>query len=111
MKFAGNTFIVTGGASAGPGAPSGTGASSGGRSDGAAAMASGKLWFKVPDTMKVTYNGELKPGVFSKDLILALAGRIGVDGATYMAMELLEGTTLSSLVGRPVRPQKGIPSQ
>jgi 3-isopropylmalate/(R)-2-methylmalate dehydratase large subunit len=58
-----------------------------GSTDGAAAMASGKLWFKVPDTMKVTYTGELQPGVFSKDLILALAGQIGVDGATYMALE------------------------
>ena len=58
-----------------------------GSTDGAAAMASGKLWFKVPDTMKVTYDGELQPGVFSKDLILALAGEIGVDGATYMALE------------------------
>jgi len=58
-----------------------------GSTDGAAAMASGKLWFKVPDTMKVTYTGELQPGVFSKDLILALAGRIGADGATYMALE------------------------
>ena len=58
-----------------------------GSTDGAAAMASGKLWFKVPETTKVTYNGELQPGVFSKDLILALAGAIGVDGATYMALE------------------------
>jgi 3-isopropylmalate/(R)-2-methylmalate dehydratase large subunit len=58
-----------------------------GSTDGAAAMASGKLWFKVPDTMKVTYTGELQPGVFSKDLVLALAGRIGADGATYMALE------------------------
>jgi 3-isopropylmalate/(R)-2-methylmalate dehydratase large subunit len=58
-----------------------------GSTDGAAAMASGKLWFKVPDTMKVTYTGELRPGVFSKDLILALAGKIGADGATYMALE------------------------
>ena len=58
-----------------------------GSTDGAAAMASGKLWFKVPDTLKVSYNGELQPGVFSKDLILALAGRIGADGATYMALE------------------------
>ncbi|WP_323748521.1 3-isopropylmalate dehydratase large subunit [Anaerosoma tenue] len=58
-----------------------------GSTDGAAAMASGKLWFKVPDTMKVTYNGELQPGVFSKDLVLALAGHIGADGATYMALE------------------------
>jgi len=58
-----------------------------GSTDGAAAMASGKLWFKVPDTMKVSYTGELKPGVFSKDLVLYLAGQIGVDGATYEAIE------------------------
>lgn len=58
-----------------------------GSTDGAAAMASGKLWFKVPDTMKVTYEGELRPGVFSKDLILYLAGQIGADGATYEALE------------------------
>ena len=58
-----------------------------GSTDGAAAMAAGKLWFKVPETMKVTYTGELAPGVFSKDLILYLAGQIGADGATYQAIE------------------------
>ncbi|MDO8949186.1 MAG: 3-isopropylmalate dehydratase large subunit [Actinomycetota bacterium] len=58
-----------------------------GSTDGAAAMASGKLWFKVPDSMKVTYEGALQPGVFSKDLILYLAGQIGADGATYEAIE------------------------
>jgi 3-isopropylmalate/(R)-2-methylmalate dehydratase large subunit len=58
-----------------------------GSTDGAAAMAAGKLWFKVPDTVKVTYNGSLQPGVFSKDLILYLAGQIGADGATYEAIE------------------------
>jgi len=58
-----------------------------GSTDGAAAMASGRLWFKVPDSMKVTYTGSLKPGVFSKDLILYLAGQIGADGATYEAIE------------------------
>ncbi|MDP2181306.1 MAG: 3-isopropylmalate dehydratase large subunit [Actinomycetota bacterium] len=58
-----------------------------GSTDGAAAMASGKLWFKVPDTMKVIYTGKLAPGVFSKDLILYLAGEIGVDGATYEVIE------------------------
>lgn len=58
-----------------------------GSTDGAAAMASGKLWFKVPETMKVTFTGRLQPGVFSKDLALALAGKIGADGATYMALE------------------------
>ncbi len=59
-----------------------------GSTDGAAAMASGKLWFKVPETIKVIFTGEPRPGVFSKDLILALAGRIGADGATYKALEI-----------------------
>ncbi|MDP2232028.1 MAG: aconitase family protein, partial [Actinomycetota bacterium] len=58
-----------------------------GSTDGAAAMAAGKLWFKVPETMKVVYTGALSPGVFSKDLVLYLAGQIGVDGATYEAIE------------------------
>jgi 3-isopropylmalate/(R)-2-methylmalate dehydratase large subunit len=58
-----------------------------GSTDGAAAMAAGKLWFKVPETMKVTYTGALQPGVFSKDLVLYLAGQIGADGATYEALE------------------------
>ncbi len=58
-----------------------------GSTDGAAAMAAGKLWFKVPETIKVTYTGELPAGVFSKDLVLYLAGMIGVDGATYKALE------------------------
>jgi 3-isopropylmalate/(R)-2-methylmalate dehydratase large subunit len=60
-----------------------------GSTDGAAAMASGKLWFKVPETMRVTYTGALRPGVFSKDLVLYLAGRIGADGATYKAIEFV----------------------
>ncbi len=58
-----------------------------GSTDGAAAMASGKLWFKVPETIQVTCTGELAAGVYSKDLVLSLAGRIGADGATYKAIE------------------------
>ncbi len=58
-----------------------------GSTDGAAAMAAGKLWFKVPETVSVTYTGALAPGVFSKDLILHLAGELGADGATYEALE------------------------
>jgi 3-isopropylmalate/(R)-2-methylmalate dehydratase large subunit len=60
-----------------------------GSTDGAAAMAGGKLWFKVPETVKVSYEGVLQPGVFSKDLILYLAGQIGADGATYDALEFV----------------------
>ena len=67
-----------------------------GSTDGAAAMAVGKLWFKVPETMKVVYSGELMPGVFSKDLILYLAGQIGVDGATYEALEFC-GSVIDAL--------------
>jgi 3-isopropylmalate/(R)-2-methylmalate dehydratase large subunit len=71
-----------------------------GSTDGAAAMASGKLWFKVPETIKVTVTGALAPGVFSKDLILALAGRIGADGATYKAIEfggpVIEGLSVEA---------------
>ncbi|MDR2714957.1 MAG: 3-isopropylmalate dehydratase large subunit [Coriobacteriales bacterium] len=58
-----------------------------GSTDGAAAMISGKLWFKVPETIHVIYGGELPRGVYSKDLILHLAGLLGVDGATYQALE------------------------
>ncbi|MDR0500831.1 MAG: 3-isopropylmalate dehydratase large subunit [Coriobacteriales bacterium] len=58
-----------------------------GSTDGAAAMVAGKLWFKVPETIRVNFNGVLPNGVFSKDLILHLAGLIGVDGATYQALE------------------------
>jgi len=67
-----------------------------GSTDGAAAMAAGRLWFKVPETIKVTYNGALQPGVFSKDLILYLAGQIGADGATYMALEF-DGPVIDAL--------------
>ncbi len=58
-----------------------------GSTDGAAAMAAGKLWFKVPETIRVDFTGALAPGVFSKDLILHFAGQIGADGATYRALE------------------------
>jgi 3-isopropylmalate/(R)-2-methylmalate dehydratase large subunit len=67
-----------------------------GSTDGAAAMASGKLWFKVPETMRFTLNGELPAGVFSKDVILHIAGLIGADGATYMAIEF-EGPVIDAM--------------
>jgi 3-isopropylmalate/(R)-2-methylmalate dehydratase large subunit len=58
-----------------------------GSTDLAAGLASGKLWFKVPETFKFVINGQLPPGVFSKDLILYLIGDVTADGATYMAAE------------------------
>ncbi|QGP91479.1 2,3-dimethylmalate dehydratase large subunit [Neomoorella glycerini] len=58
-----------------------------GSTDLAAAMATGELWFKVPETILFRYHGRLQPWVGGKDLILSTIGRIGVDGARYMAME------------------------
>jgi 3-isopropylmalate/(R)-2-methylmalate dehydratase large subunit len=60
-----------------------------GSTDLAAAIATGKLWFKVPASMKFILNGRLSPGVYSKDVILAVIGRVGVDGALYRVMEFV----------------------
>jgi len=58
-----------------------------GSTDLAAAMITGELWFKVPETIKFIYTGKLNPWVGGKDLILYTIGQIGVDGALYAAME------------------------
>ncbi len=58
-----------------------------GSTDFAAAMATGKLWLKVPETIRFTLYGRLNPWVSGKDLILHTIGDIGVDGALYQAME------------------------
>lgn len=60
-----------------------------GSTDAAAAIATGKLWFKVPASIKFVLNGTLGHGVYSKDVILAVIARIGVDGALYKAMEFV----------------------
>jgi len=52
-----------------------------------AAMATGEIWLRVPETIKFIYHGKLQPWVSGKDLILATIGAIGVDGALYRAME------------------------
>ncbi|MCL2379517.1 MAG: 3-isopropylmalate dehydratase large subunit [Coriobacteriia bacterium] len=67
-----------------------------GSTDGAAAMASGKLWFKVPETIKVVVDGKLPKGVYSKDIILYLAGVLGADGANYQALEF-SGSTIDDM--------------
>ena len=58
-----------------------------GSTDLAVAMATGKLWFMVPGSIKFIFTGKLKPWVSGKDLILYTIGLIGVDGALYKSME------------------------
>ncbi|RKY41833.1 MAG: 3-isopropylmalate dehydratase large subunit [Candidatus Makaraimicrobium thalassicum] len=58
-----------------------------GSTDLAIVLASGKNWFRVPETVKVIMDGQLPKGVFSKDVILYLVGDIGASGATYRAVE------------------------
>jgi len=74
----------------------GTFASGIGSTDLAAALATGELWFKVPETMLFELNGSLPLGVYSKDIILHIISKIGVDGARYKAMEYC-GSTLKTL--------------
>ena len=58
-----------------------------GSTDAAVGYATGKAWFKVPETLLFKIDGELNPGVTGKDIILYIIGMIGVDGALYKSME------------------------
>ncbi|MCD1295432.1 3-isopropylmalate dehydratase large subunit [Methanocella sp. CWC-04] len=58
-----------------------------GSTDMAAVFAIGKLWFRVPETIRFEVNGRLGERVYSKDIILKLIGDIGADGARYKACE------------------------
>ena len=65
-----------------------------GSTDVAVGMALGQNWFRVPETIKVVLTGALPKGVFSKDIILHLAGLIGSDGANYKVLEFGGPATL-----------------
>ncbi|MGE3805295.1 MAG: aconitase/3-isopropylmalate dehydratase large subunit family protein [Gemmataceae bacterium] len=58
-----------------------------GNTDAGFVMGTGKLWLRVPETMRFVFTGKLPPYLMAKDLILAVIGDIGCDGATYRAME------------------------
>jgi len=67
-----------------------------GSTEAAAVMATGKLWFKVPETQKFIVDGKLNRYVMGKDIILHIIGDIGVSGSLYKAMEFY-GSVISKL--------------
>lgn len=58
-----------------------------GSTDVAIAFGLGKIWFRVPETIKIIVNGQLNDGVYPKDIILEIMRIIKSDGATYKALE------------------------
>jgi 3-isopropylmalate/(R)-2-methylmalate dehydratase large subunit len=55
--------------------------------DVSAVMTTGKLWFRVPETIRVSLTGQLQPGVWAKDLTLFMLGKFGAEGLNYKAIE------------------------
>lgn len=53
----------------------------------AAVWATGELWFRVPETLRINISGSLPSGVMSKDVILGIIGKLGSDGADYRCVE------------------------
>jgi 3-isopropylmalate/(R)-2-methylmalate dehydratase large subunit len=58
-----------------------------GRTEAAAVMATGEIWLRVPDSMRIVVEGHMPQGVSAKDLVLRIIGDIGADGADYMSVE------------------------
>lgn len=58
-----------------------------GSTDVAVGMALGQNWFRVPETIRIELKGTMQAGVYSKDIILFIAGLIGSDGANYKVLE------------------------
>src|SRR4030042_7195805 len=72
-----------------------------GSTEAAAVFATGKIWLKVPEAIKINVNGKFQKYVTPKDLILAIIGKLGVEGAIYKSAELTGSTTRGmSVAGR-----------
>lgn len=67
-----------------------------GNTDAGFILGTGKLWVKVPQTMRFTFDGGLPPYIMGKDIILQVINDIGFDGATYKTMQF-DGTAISAL--------------
>ena len=61
-----------------------------------AVMSTGKVWLRVPESVRVQLNGRLQPGVWAKDLTLYMLGSFGAEGLNYRAIEYV-GPALSAM--------------
>jgi 3-isopropylmalate/(R)-2-methylmalate dehydratase large subunit len=76
-----------------------------GRSEVAALWATGELWLRVPESMLITLEGDLPPGVTAKDFALRVIGDLGADGGLYLSIEFTgSGISALSLESRMVIP-------
>ncbi|WP_286979046.1 3-isopropylmalate dehydratase large subunit [Aminobacterium sp. UBA5514] len=67
-----------------------------GSTDMSGVMLTGQLWMKVPETLKISYYGSMAQGTYAKDLILYTIGRLGSDGADYLALHFA-GETINAM--------------
>ena len=67
-----------------------------GATDLAIILATGKLWFRVPEILRITLNGQIPKGVYAKDIILHVIGKLGADYGVYKAVEF-DGTVIPQL--------------
>jgi len=67
-----------------------------GSTDLAAVMASGKIWLRVPESIKIIIKGKVPSGVYAKDIILYIIGKVSSRGAVYKSVEF-EGEVVGSL--------------
>jgi 3-isopropylmalate/(R)-2-methylmalate dehydratase large subunit len=74
-----------------------------GRTEAAAVMATGQIWLRVPETIRIVVSGRLPSGVSAKDVVLRIIGDVGADGANYCSVEFAGETIRNmSISGRMV---------
>jgi len=74
-----------------------------GRTEAAAVLATGTIWLRVPESLRIMVNGDLPPRVSAKDVVLRIIGDVGADGANYCSVEFAGETIRQmSVAGRMV---------
>ncbi len=70
-----------------------------GRTEAAAVMATGEIWLRVPESMRIVVEGKMPSRVSAKDLVLRIIGDIGADGADYKSVEFAGSAIEAMCVG------------